>query len=180
MGPINVHASLLGPSLSFLRLSPQQTPTFTASAHCRGREYGKAIVILGPKILLRTIQNSVYPAVLCHSAATPRVCNGNQRPKTRADITQLEKAERLATRLVRGLPHVPYEERLRQLNHFPLERRCIREADDLILAFKIFKGEVDLNPSEFFLRPPPSRSTRAHLPITARTKPSSTQERCLL
>ncbi len=24
---------------------------------------------------------------------------------------------------------------------------------DLILAFKIFKGEVDLNPSEFFLRP---------------------------
>ncbi len=25
---------------------------------------------------------------------------------------------------------------------------------DLILAFKIFKGEVDLNSSEFFLRPP--------------------------
>ncbi len=32
------------------------------------------------------------------------------------------------------------------------ERRRLRA--DLILAFKIFKGEVDLNPSEFFLRLP--------------------------
>ncbi len=47
---------------------------------------------------------------------------------------------------------MPYEERLRQLNLFSLERR--RPRADLILAFKIFKGEVDLNPSEFFLRPP--------------------------
>ncbi len=53
---------------------------------------------------------------------------------------------------MRGLRPVPYEERLRQLNLFPLERRRLRA--DLILAFKIFKGEVDLNPSEFFLRPP--------------------------
>ncbi len=35
-----------------------------------------------------------------------------------------------------------YEERLRQLNLFSLERLIA----DLILAFKIFKGEVDLNP----------------------------------
>ncbi len=33
-----------------------------------------------------------------------------------------------------------------------LERRRLRA--DLILDFKIFKGEVDLNPSDFFLRPP--------------------------
>ncbi len=70
----------------------------------------------------------------------------------RADINQLERAQRLATRLVRGLRHVPYEERLRQLNPFLLERRRLRA--DLILAFKIFKGEVDLNPSDFFLRQP--------------------------
>ncbi len=67
-------------------------------------------------------------------------------------MNQLERVQRLATRLVRGLRHVPYEERLRQLKLFSLERRRFRV--DLILAFKIFKGEVDLNPSEFFLCPP--------------------------
>ncbi len=72
-------------------------------------------------------------------------------PILRVDINQLERVQRLATWLVRGLRHVPYKERLRQLNLFSLERRHLRA--DLIMAFKIFKGEVDLNPSEFFLRP---------------------------
>ncbi len=70
-----------------------------------------------------------------------------EAPTLRADIHQ-----RHATRLVRVLCHVPYEERLRQLNLFSLERRRLRA--DLILAFKSFNGEEDLSPSEFFLRPP--------------------------
>ncbi len=73
-------------------------------------------------------------------------------PTLRADINQLERVHRLATRLKRGLRHVPYEERLRQLNIPSLERRRLRA--DLILALKIFKGEVELNPSEFILHPP--------------------------
>ncbi len=80
-------------------------------------------------------------------------------PTLRADTNQPERVQRIATRLVRGLCHVPYEEKLRQLNLFSLERRRLRA--DLILAFKIFKGEVDLNPSEFFLRPPQA-SLRGH------------------
>ncbi len=73
-------------------------------------------------------------------------------PTPRAEINQLGRVQRLATRLVRGLRHVPYEKRLRLLKLFSLERRRLRA--DLILAFKIFKGAVDLNPSEFFLRLP--------------------------
>ncbi len=73
-------------------------------------------------------------------------------PALRVEINQLEREQRLETRLMRGLRLVPYEERLRQLSLFSLE--CRRLRTDLIMAFKIFKGEVDLNPSEFFLRPP--------------------------
>ncbi len=73
-------------------------------------------------------------------------------PTLGADINQLDSVQLLATRLVRGLRHVPYEERLRQLKLFQLERRCLRA--DLILAFKIFKGEVDLSSPDLFHRSP--------------------------
>ncbi len=176
----NVHASLFGTSLRFLHRSPRQTPTTTflrsptsetwgsprhdlhrVSPLQRGYEYSKATVFHRPKILLWTIQNSVYPALLYLSAATPRVCNGSQRPNTEGWYTnQLERVQRLATRLVRGLRHVPHEERLHQLNLFSPERRRLQA--DLILAFKIFKSEVDLNPADFFLHPPRAR-LRGHI-----------------
>ncbi len=65
---------------------------------------------------------------------------------------QLERFQRLATQLVRGLCHMSYEETLRQLKIFSLEYRLLRA--DLNLAFKIFNGEVGLYTSEFLLRPP--------------------------
>ncbi len=99
-------------------------------------------------------------------------------PTLRTHKNQLERVQRLRTRQVRGHRHVPYEERLRQLKLFSMEHRRLRS--DLILAFQDFKGEVDLNPCDFFLPPLGSnRVTKAHLLITARTKLSSTQQRCL-
>ncbi len=65
-----------------------------------------------------------------------------------AGINHLAIVQRLATRLVRGLRHVPYEERFHQLNLF--SRRRV----DLIMSFKIFEGEIDLSPSDFFLHLP--------------------------
>ncbi len=73
-------------------------------------------------------------------------------PTLRADVNQLERVQRLATWLVRGLCHVPYEERHRQLNLFSLESRRLRA--DLILTFMIVRGEVDLYPFGVFLSPP--------------------------
>ncbi len=127
--------------------------TFTASTHC-------IEAVNTARRLLFLVRRSFFE--LSKTAFTPLYCAlvrphleyamEANAPTLRADINQLQRIQRLATRLVRGFRHVPYEERLCKFNLFSLERRRLRA--DLILAFKIFKGEVDLNPSEFFLRPP--------------------------
>ncbi len=60
----------------------------------------------------------------------------------------MERIQRLATRMVKGMRELPYEDRLRRLHIFSLERRRIR--GDLILAYNIFNGRFDMPQAEFF------------------------------
>jgi len=69
-------------------------------------------------------------------------------PQYRKDIDCLEKIQRRASKMVRGLQNKSYIERLRILGFTTLEKR--RQRGDLIEMYKILTGKDKVEPGKFF------------------------------
>ncbi|CAM5108054.1 unnamed protein product, partial [Natator depressus] len=119
------------------------------SMHCAAA-VKKAIRMLG--IIKKGIENKtetillpLYRSMVCSHL---EYCIQMWSPRLKKDILALEKVPKRATKMIRGLERVPYEERLKMLGLFSLEKRRLR--GDMIEVYKIMSGVEKVNTEKLF------------------------------
>ncbi|PKU44521.1 reverse hypothetical protein [Limosa lapponica baueri] len=77
-------------------------------------------------------------------------------PQHKKDIDLLDRVQRRATKMNRGLEHLSYKDRLRELKLFSLEKRRLQA--DLIAAFQYLKGAYRRDGEGLFIKERSSRT----------------------
>lgn len=118
-------------------------------------------------MIKRTIINKEKDIILRLYKALVRphleYCVQAWNPSLRKDIDQLEAVQRRATKLIKGLRKLPYEDRLRSCKLTTLEIR--RRRGDLIETYKILTGKEDIPPDRFFTMANYERTRGHHLKL---------------
>jgi len=121
-----------------------------------GKAASKAMMALG--LIKRTFPclNKELFLTLYSTYVRPHMefCVQAWSPYLQKDIATLERVQRRATKLVKRISKLSYQDRLRYLGLYSLERR--RKRGDLIETFKILSKLDDTDPDLFFER---SRTT---------------------
>ncbi len=119
------------------------TSTFKTSLHCQqAANHARRILFLlrrGFAVLTPEIFRSLYLALV---RPILRYSQQAHSPYLRRGIALLARTQRLVTGMVKGMRELPYEDRLRRLNIFSLERHRLR--GDRSLAYNIYHGRLDL------------------------------------
>ena len=130
------------------------------------RKHAAAVIAKASKIMgviKKSFQelDCVTLPILFKTLVRPHLEYGNAvwGPFNRADQILVERVQRRATKLVKSIRHRPYSERLRLLKIPSLYYR--RKRGDMILAYQIFHGGVDIQP-DIFSNQATESTTRGH------------------
>ncbi|KAJ7424540.1 hypothetical protein WISP_28213 [Willisornis vidua] len=121
-----------------------------AYEYCEGKELTsqKANCILG--YVIKNMVSSLRKVILPLYSIPVRPHLGCWGPQCRKDIDLFEQVQRRAMNIIRGLEHLSYEDRLRDLDLFSLEKR--RLCGDLFVAFQYLKGAYETAGEGFFTK----------------------------